>query len=92
MRLMTIFELAAKTSAELEVLRRTASEAAGNPTLPDDQRREAALTLTNILRMRRHPLVPYRSRNDDGQLRDKRDDTHMGTIEKQSARPLFALM
>ena len=25
----------------------------------------------------------YRSRNQDGQLRDKRDDTHMGTIEKQ---------
>ncbi len=24
-----------------------------------------------------------RSRNQDGQLRDKRDDTHMGTIEKQ---------
>lgn len=25
----------------------------------------------------------YRSRNKDGQLRDKRDDTHIGTIEKQ---------
>lgn len=25
----------------------------------------------------------YRTRNDNGQLRDKRDDTHMGTIEKQ---------
>ncbi|MDO8565845.1 MAG: hypothetical protein Q7S04_01495 [Candidatus Moranbacteria bacterium] len=25
----------------------------------------------------------YRSRNNDGELRDKRDDTHMGTIEKQ---------
>lgn len=25
----------------------------------------------------------YRSRNQDGQLRDKRDDTHMGTIETQ---------
>lgn len=24
-----------------------------------------------------------RSRNQGGQLRDKRDDTHMGTIEKQ---------
>ena len=24
-----------------------------------------------------------RSRNSNGQLRDKRDDTHMGTIEKQ---------
>lgn len=24
-----------------------------------------------------------RSRNVDGQLRDKRDDTHIGTIEKQ---------
>lgn len=24
-----------------------------------------------------------RSRNENGQLRDKRDDTHMGTIEKQ---------
>lgn len=24
-----------------------------------------------------------RSRNKDGQLRDKRDDTHVGTIEKQ---------
>ena len=27
-----------------------------------------------------------RSRNDDGQLRDKRDDTRMGTIEKQYGR------
>jgi len=27
-----------------------------------------------------------RSRNDNGQLRDKRDDTHMGTIEKQYER------
>ena len=24
-----------------------------------------------------------RSRNENGQLRDKRDDTHMGTIEKK---------
>ncbi len=28
----------------------------------------------------------YRSRNKDGELRDKRDDTHMGTIEKQYGR------
>lgn len=28
----------------------------------------------------------YRSRNESGQLRDKRDDTHMGTIEKQYGR------
>lgn len=28
----------------------------------------------------------YRSRNEDGQLRDKRDDTHMGTIERQYGR------
>jgi len=27
-----------------------------------------------------------RSRNQDGQLRDKRDDTHMGTIENQYNR------
>lgn len=27
-----------------------------------------------------------RARNNDGQLRDKRDDTHMGTIEKQYNR------
>ena len=27
-----------------------------------------------------------RSRNDNGQLRDKRDDTHMGTVEKQYER------
>ena len=27
-----------------------------------------------------------RSRNNDGQLRDKRDDTHMGTIEAQYNR------
>ena len=27
-----------------------------------------------------------RSRNQDGQLRDKRDDTHMGTIEGQYNR------
>lgn len=25
----------------------------------------------------------YRSRNQDGELRNKRDDTHVGTIEKQ---------
>jgi hypothetical protein len=25
----------------------------------------------------------HRTRNENGQLRDKRDDTHMGTIEKQ---------
>lgn len=25
----------------------------------------------------------YRTRNRDGELRDKRDDTHMGTIEEQ---------
>lgn len=35
----------------------------------------------------RHADAPgmkgYRSRNQDGELRDKRDDTHMGTIEKQ---------
>ena len=28
----------------------------------------------------------YRSRNQDGQLRDKRDDTHIGTIERQYDR------
>jgi hypothetical protein len=28
----------------------------------------------------------YRSRNQDGELRDKRDDTHMGTIERQYGR------
>ena len=28
----------------------------------------------------------YRSRNKDGELRDKRDDTHVGTIEKQYGR------
>lgn len=27
-----------------------------------------------------------RSRNQDGLLRDKRDDTHMGTIEKKYGR------
>ena len=27
-----------------------------------------------------------RSRNQDGQLRDKRDDTHVGTIEKKYDR------
>jgi len=25
----------------------------------------------------------YRSRNEDGQLRDKRDDAHIGSIEKR---------
>ena len=25
----------------------------------------------------------YRTRNNDGQLRDKRDDTHIGTIENK---------
>jgi len=28
----------------------------------------------------------YRTRNNDGELRDKRDDTHMGTIEKRYGR------
>ncbi len=28
----------------------------------------------------------YRSRNETGELRDKRDDTHMGTIEKHYGR------
>jgi len=28
----------------------------------------------------------YRPRNQDGQLRDKRDDTHVGTLEKQYGR------
>lgn len=27
-----------------------------------------------------------RSRNDNGRLRDKRDDTHMGTIEREYGR------
>ncbi len=28
----------------------------------------------------------YRSRNQDGELREKRGDTHMGTIEKHYGR------
>ncbi len=28
----------------------------------------------------------YRTRNENGELRDKRNDTHMGTIEKQYGR------
>ncbi len=28
----------------------------------------------------------YRTRNNDGELRDKRNDTHMGTIEKKYHR------
>ncbi|HRH03395.1 MAG TPA: hypothetical protein PLN13_09380 [Bacteroidia bacterium] len=28
----------------------------------------------------------YRSRNQDGELREKRGDTHMGTIESQYGR------
>ncbi len=28
----------------------------------------------------------YRTRNENGLLRDKRDDTHMGTIESQYKR------
>ena len=28
----------------------------------------------------------YRPRNQNGKLRDKRDDTHVGTIEKQYGR------
>ncbi|MCX6724467.1 MAG: hypothetical protein NT155_04890 [Candidatus Staskawiczbacteria bacterium] len=28
----------------------------------------------------------YRTRNKDGELRDKRDGTHMGTIEEQYGR------
>lgn len=27
-----------------------------------------------------------RSRNEDGRLRDKRDDTHMGTVEREYGR------
>jgi len=32
----------------------------------------------------------YRSRNKDAHLRDKRDDTHIGTIEKKYDRDLDA--
>jgi hypothetical protein len=32
----------------------------------------------------------YRSRNKDGHLRDKRDDTHIGTIEKKYGVDLVA--
>jgi hypothetical protein len=28
----------------------------------------------------------YRSRNEDGELRQKRGDTHVGTVEKQYGR------
>ncbi len=31
-------------------------------------------------------MCGVRSRNQDGQLRDKRDDTHIGTIEKEYDR------
>ncbi len=30
----------------------------------------------------------YRSRNEDGELREKRGDTHVGTIEKKYNRDL----
>ena len=33
-----------------------------------------------------HRVSGYRSRNENGRLRDKRDDTHMGTIERQYDR------
>ena len=32
----------------------------------------------------------YRSRNEDGELRQKRGDTHVGTIEKQYGRDFYA--
>jgi hypothetical protein len=32
----------------------------------------------------------YRSRNENGRLRDKRDDTHIGTIEKKYSVDLGA--
>lgn len=32
----------------------------------------------------------YRTRNQNGLLRDKRDDTHIGTIEKQYGLDLHA--
>jgi hypothetical protein len=31
-------------------------------------------------------MCGYRSRNEDGELRQKRGDTHIGTIEKQYGR------
>lgn len=52
MRLMTIFELAVKSEAELQVLHKQASEAAGNPGLSPTERREAAAMLANIGRTR----------------------------------------
>ena len=30
-----------------------------------------------------HGMKGYRSRNKDGELRKKRDDTHIGTVEEQ---------
>lgn len=46
--------------------------------------------MLNILVMSKKNDAPGmrgdRARNNDGQLRDKRDDTHMGTIEKKYDR------
>jgi len=42
-----------------------------------------SITLSTMKKHDAEGMKGYRTRNNDGQLRDKRDDTHMGTIEKQ---------
>jgi hypothetical protein len=52
MRLMTIFELAARTQKELQVLSRQATEDAANGRLPATEREGAMATLANIAHLR----------------------------------------
>lgn len=55
MRLMTIFELAARTEKELHVLSRQATADAANGQLPATEREGAMATLANIARLRGSP-------------------------------------
>ena len=57
MRLMTIFELAARTEKELQVLSRQATEDAANGRLPAKEREGAMATLANIARLRGSPPI-----------------------------------
>jgi len=57
MRLMTIFELAARTEKELQVLSRQAMQDAANGRLPASEREGAMATLANIARLRGSPPI-----------------------------------
>ena len=58
MRLMTIFELAAKTRSELDAIRQRAHSEASNARLSREERDQAGSTLVNIARLEPRPPKP----------------------------------